>query len=100
MFRYSGPDSDAWICTAAAGSVIINDMVYCQQAVTGLEFCGNSLAERRTNAAETTRQLLISRNDMARFPGIRIKVTIQTAAAGRRLTRHGPGNAWETANSW
>lgn len=83
MFRCSGLGSDAWIFVATAGSVTINDMAYCQQAVSDLDPPIADFAERH-----------------GPLPGgIRIKVTIQTAAAGRRLTCHGPGNAWETANS-
>ena len=70
MFRCSGPGSDAAICAAAAaGSVIMNDMAYCELCDMDLEFCGHGLAGRHANASANASQLLISPNGMAHFPG-------------------------------
>ena len=40
-------------------------MAYCELCDIDLEFCGHGLVERHTNAAATTRQLLISPNGTA-----------------------------------
>jgi hypothetical protein len=44
-------------------------MAFCELCDMDYEFCEHGLVERRTHAAALTRQLLISPNGMAHFPG-------------------------------
>lgn len=47
----------------------MKDMAYCELCEMNREFCEHGLAERRRSAATTARELLISPNGMAHFPG-------------------------------
>jgi hypothetical protein len=76
------------------GSVIINDMAYCELCDMDHEFCEHGLTDRRASAAAITRQLLISPNGMAHFPGCPHKgddpdysrwATLDTSRAWERL---------------
>ena len=62
------------------------------------EFYEHGLAERRRNAAATATGLLVSPNGIAHFAGCPHKGIIRTTAGGPSLTRHAPGNVWETGS--
>ena len=81
------------------GSFIMNDMAHCELCYMDLQFCGHGPAERRARSAAVAGQLLISPSGVAHFRGARIRVTMRTTAAGRRLTWRRPGSAWGTAST-
>jgi hypothetical protein len=45
------------------------DMAYCELCDIDRDFCEHGLAERRTNAATLSRELLVSPKGMVHFPG-------------------------------
>jgi len=47
----------------------MNDMAYCELCDMDRKFCEHGLADRRRSAATIVRELLISPNGMAHFPG-------------------------------
>jgi len=49
--------------------VMLNGMAYCELCDMDREFCEHGLLERRRNAIAIARELLISPNGMAHFPG-------------------------------
>jgi hypothetical protein len=49
--------------------VIMYDMAYCELCDMDREFCEHGLTERRRNAPTIARELLISPNGTAHFPG-------------------------------
>jgi hypothetical protein len=48
---------------------MLNGMAYCELCDMDREFCEHGLLERRRNAITIARELLISPNGMAHFPG-------------------------------
>ena len=79
--------------------VIMNGMAYCDLCEMDREFCEHGLAERRRNAAAAAGGLLISPRASPTSRVALIRVTIRTTGGGPSLTRHVPGNAWETGSS-
>jgi len=52
-----------------AGSAIMDGMAYCELCDLDREFCEHGRAEERAHADTAVRQLLISPNGIAHFPG-------------------------------